>query len=163
MTTRCKLKTEIVQDSDGRTRAKQRISNVTDYDGRGIASLHKFQSGTCLQSNGASIEGAIEVMKLIWIPSLVKVACFTNTRMNGSGCLENKVSAFPMVGSLRKRQRSVVVSLTPHERHYGKRPPVSNTADTQRKTGTRIDASASLIVVWTLSEGDGNKPSAFSQ
>ena len=37
----------------------------------------------------------------------------------------------------------------------------SNTADTQRN-GTRVDASASSIVVWALSEGEGNKPSAFS-
>ena len=42
-------------------------------------------------------------------------------------------------------------------------PSVSNTADTQRNSGTRVDASASSIVVWALSEGEGNKPSAFSQ
>ena len=47
--------------------------------------------------------------------------------------------------------------------HSGKRPPVSSTADTQGNSGTRIDASDSPIVVWTLSEGEGNKPSAFSQ
>ena len=40
---------------------------------------------------------------------------------------------------------------------------VSNTADTQRNSGTRVDASAFSIVVWALSEGEGNKPSAFSQ
>ena len=33
---------------------------------------------------------------------------------------------------------------------------------TQPKTGTPIDAFASWIVVWTLSEGEKNEPSAFS-
>ena len=39
---------------------------------------------------------------------------------------------------------------------------VSNAADTQRNSGTRDDASASPIVVWTLFEGKGNEASAFS-
>ena len=38
-----------MQDSDGRTRPIRRISSVIDCDGRGIASLHEFQSGTCSQ------------------------------------------------------------------------------------------------------------------
>ena len=42
-------------------------------------------------------------------------------------------------------------------------PPVCNTADTQRNSGTRIDASASPVVVYTLSKVKGNKPSALSQ
>ena len=33
------------------------FSSVTDCDGRGIASLREFQSGTCSQRIGVSIEG----------------------------------------------------------------------------------------------------------
>ena len=40
--------------------------------------------------------------------------------------------------------------------------PSPTPTDTQRNSGTRIDASASPIVVRSLSEGEGNKPSAFS-
>ena len=43
------------------------------------------------------------------------------------------------------------------------RPPVSNTAETQRNQGKRIDASASQIVERTLLEEERNEPSAFSQ
>ena len=37
----------------------------------------------------------------------------------------------------------------------GERTPVSNTADTQRNAGTRLDTSTSQIVVCTLSEERG--------
>ena len=40
---------------------------------------------------------------------------------------------------------------------------LSNTADTLRNSGARVDGSASKIMVWTLSEGERKEPSAYSQ
>ena len=52
--------TEVINDSDLKTRTRRRISNFTDCDGRWIASLHEFQSGTCSQSSGVSIKSMPE-------------------------------------------------------------------------------------------------------
>ena len=41
--------------------------------------------------------------------------------------------------------------------------PFSSAANAQRNSRTRIDASTSSIVVWTLSEGERNEPSACSK
>ena len=38
----------------------EKIPKFTDCDGRWIASLHEFQSGTCSQSIGVSIEGVLQ-------------------------------------------------------------------------------------------------------
>ena len=45
---------------------------------------------------------AAKVAESSRIPSLDKVACFTNARTNGSGCAKKKVSTFSMVGFLRQ-------------------------------------------------------------
>ena len=42
-------------------------------------------------------------------------------------------------------------------------PPSPAQPNAEGNSRTRIDASTSSIVVWTLSEGERNKPSAFSQ
>ena len=53
--------------------------------------LHEFQSGHLFTKHWCQRRKcAVKVIELFWIPSLVQVACFTNTRTNGSGCAKKK-------------------------------------------------------------------------
>ena len=47
---------------------------------------------------------AMKVTETFWIPNWDKVACCTNTRTSGSGCVKKKVSAFSTFGFLWQRQ-----------------------------------------------------------